>query len=135
MSNISIPADAVRILRNAVHTEIGQDAYEIQSVSETGQGDANPEQYAGPLKRFDAHRALLDAIGWRKPDSDEPVQIDAERHRAVLVSTLERRLAVERDLAHESDPSLKGADRQRQTAEGYARTIEGFLRTLYGHTS
>jgi hypothetical protein len=70
----------VGILRNALHTEIGQDTSDIQSVSEVGHGDLHAEEYDEPLGHFDAHRALLDAIGWAKLDRAEPVRIDLDQH-------------------------------------------------------
>jgi hypothetical protein len=129
MTTLTIPADVVGILRNALHTEIGQDASEIVRVSEDGHGDLHAEEYDKPLMDFDAHRALLDAIGWSKPDSDEAVQIDLEQHRWALLTTLARRLAVEHDLM-QSDQHMPGAEQQRETAMRFARPLEGFLPTL-----
>jgi hypothetical protein len=43
MTSLTIPADVVGILRNALHTEIGQDASEIVRVSEDGHGDLHAE--------------------------------------------------------------------------------------------
>jgi hypothetical protein len=129
MTTLTIPADVVTIVRNALHTDIGQDAYDIQGISETGHGDVNPEQYEELLKHFDAHRALLDVIGWGKPDSDEPVQIDPIQHQWALLTTLETRLEVEHDLM-QVEPHLKGAGPQRERATRYARMIESFLPTV-----
>lgn len=126
---IPIPPDVVEILRNALHTEIGQDASEIVRVSEDGRGDSHAEEYDKPLMDFDAHRALLDVIGWSKPDSDEAVPIDLEQHKWALLTTLKRRLAVEHDLM-QSDQRMQGAEQQRQTAMEFARPLEGFLPTL-----
>jgi hypothetical protein len=126
MTTLTIPADVVGILRNALHTEIGQDTSEIQSVSEAGHGDLHAEEYDEPLRHFDAHRELLDEIGRAKPDSDEPIQIDLAHHQWALLATLQSRLEVERDLM-QVEPHLKGAEGQRQRATRYARTIEGFL--------
>ncbi len=87
------------------------------------------EEYDKPLMDFDARRALLDVIGWSKPDSDEVVQIDLEQHKWALLTTLRRRLDVEHDLM-QSDPHMRGAEQQRQTAMDFARPLEGFLPTL-----
>ncbi len=126
---IPVPADVVGILRNALHTEIGQDTSEIVRVSEDGHGDLHAEEYDKPLLDFDAHRALLDAIGWSKPDSDEAVQIDLEQHKWALLTTLTRRLAVEHDLM-QSDQHMRGAEQQRQIATNFARPLEAFLPIL-----
>ena len=129
MTTLTIPADVVGILRNALHTEIGQDASEIDRVSEDGHGDLHAEEYDKPLMDFDAHRALLDAIGWSKPDSDEAAQIDLDQHKWALLTTLVRRLAVEHDLM-QSDQHASGAEHQRETAMRFARPLEAFLPTL-----
>lgn len=129
MRTVTIPADVVGILRNALHTEIGQDASEIVRVSEDGHGDLHAEEYDKPLLDFDAHRALLDVIGWSKPESDKAVQIDLDQHKWALLTTLTRRLAVEHDLM-QSDQHMPGAEQQRQTAMDFARPLESFLPTL-----
>jgi hypothetical protein len=126
---IPVPADVVGILRNALHTEIGQDTSEIETVSEDGHDDLHAAQYDEPLRHFDAHRALLDAIGWAKPDSDAAVQISLGQHKWALLTTLERRLAVEHNLM-QSDQHMRGAEQQRKTAMDFARPLEGFLPTL-----
>ncbi len=129
MRTVTTPADVVGILRNALHTEIGQDASDIQRVSEDGHGDLHAEEYDKPLLDFDAHRALLEVIGWSKPSSDEAVQIDLDRHKWALLTTLTRRLAVEHDLM-QSDQHMRGAEQQRQIALDFARPLEGFLPIL-----
>lgn len=129
MRTVTTPADVVGILRNALHTEIGQDASEIVLVSEDGHGDLHAEEYDKPLLDFDAHRALLDVIAWSKPDSDEAVQIDLDQHKWALLTTLTRRLAVEHDLM-QSDQHMRGAEQQRQIAMDFARPLEAFLPAL-----
>ncbi|HTB49789.1 MAG TPA: hypothetical protein VK701_02325 [Solirubrobacteraceae bacterium] len=129
MRTVTTPADVVGILRNALHTEIGQDASEIVRVSEDGHGDLHAQEYDKPLLDFDAHRALLDAIVWSKPDSDETMQIDLGQHKWALLTTLTRRLAVEHDLM-QSDQHMRGAEQQRQTAMDFARPLEAFLPIL-----
>lgn len=129
MTTLTIPADVVPILRNALHTEIGQDASEIVRVSEDGHGDLHAEEYDKPLLDFDAHRALLDVIGWNKSESDESVQIELDQHKWALLTTLTRRLAVEHDLM-QSDQHMRGAEQQRQIAMDFARPLEAFLPIL-----
>lgn len=129
MRTVTTPADVVGILRNALHTEIGQDASEIVRVSEDGHGDLHAEEYDKPLLDFDAHLALLDVIGWSKLDSDEAVQIDLDQHKWALLTTLTRRLAVEHDLM-QSDQHMRGAEQQRQIAMDFARPLESFLPIL-----
>jgi hypothetical protein len=129
MTTLTIPADVVGILRNALHTEIGQDTSEIESVCEDGYGDLHADEYDEPLRHFDAHRALLDAIGWSKPDSNQLVQIDLEQHQWALLTTLEHRLAVEHELM-QSDQDVPGGEQQRRIAMRFARPLEGFLPTL-----
>ncbi len=126
---IPVPTDVVGILRSALHTEIGRDASEIVRVSEDGHGDLHAEEYDKPLLDFDAHRALLNVIGWSKPDRDQMVQIDLEQHKWALLTTLVRRLTVEHDLM-QSDQHMRGAEQQRETAIRFARPLEGFLPTL-----
>ncbi len=132
MTTLTIPADVVGILRSALHTEIGQDASEIVRVSEDGHGDLHAGEYDKPLLDFDAHRALLDVIGWSKPDSDEAVQIDLDQHKWALLTTLASRLAVEHDLM-QSDQHMRGAEQQRQIAMDFARPLESFLPILRAH--
>ncbi len=129
MTTLTIPADVVTIVRNALHTELGQAASEIAAVSEEHERERYPERYEEPVAHFDAYRALLEAIGWGDTERPEPVQMDLAQHHWELLTALEARLEIERDYMAVS-PHLKGAERQRQTATRYARAIEGFLPTV-----
>lgn len=117
--NTTIPAQIVSVVRSAVLTELGEAADQITEASIVYEKERHPENFTAPLARFDAARALLEAIGW----SDVQRVIDLGTHRPALVRALEDRLRVERDFLNQR--STESAD--RDTTERTIEWIEGLL--------
>lgn len=117
---VTVPADFVGLLVEALLSEL---ILAAQHVEDAG---LDPASYPRPLARFDAIRALLDAIGWGEHDITE---IDLDDHQDVLARALAARLAMERDciIDAEGSPTARGAREQREHAHGYALQIERFM--------
>ncbi|HEV3047798.1 MAG TPA: hypothetical protein VGY13_10610 [Solirubrobacteraceae bacterium] len=114
----TIPADAVVQLREALHSELGNVAEELDAIvvtSERARDDWSP-----PVARFDRARALLDELGWKERD----VAVDLDRHRQVIVEALSEALEGDRYLMSEQG---RHAGRQRRNARARAATIEAFM--------
>jgi hypothetical protein len=125
-TTLTVPAEIAGHLRCGLHMELGHAAEEIATLSTLRDRESYPDWYAEPLQQLDAARALLDAVGWSLTDSPEPVEIDLDQHRPILVAALTGLLEIERDLV-DVDPSFEGAERQRKRASRAVREIEGFL--------
>jgi len=121
----NIPADAVAILRSALLSDLGVAAGELDEASLSHDKEHHPEWFLRPLAALDAQRAVLDLLGWREPDAQDPVPINLNAHRDVIAEAMRTRLEVERDYMNET--SVKGARQQRETATRNARVIEEFL--------
>lgn len=75
---------------------------------------AHPEWFTGLFERFDAVRALLDAVGWSMPGVKDlqGVEVDIDAHREELIRALKAQFAVEEDIRRElDDKNSKKADR------------------------
>ncbi len=121
-----IPAVAVAILRSALLSQLGIPAGELDEACMSPDKEKHPERFLEPLRALDAHRAVLDAIGWQEPDKQEPVSLDIDAHRAVIAQAMRTRLEVEHDYMNEH-ADVAGAKQQRHTAVHNARVIEEFL--------
>ena len=117
--NTTIPAQIVNVVRSAALTELGEAAAQIEEASIGYEKERHPENFAGPLKRFDETRALVDALGW----SDSERVIDLDVHGQALARALESRLITERYHSEEAstDPS------SRRATECVIRWLECFL--------
>jgi hypothetical protein len=115
MPTTHIPAVAVAILRSALLSQLGVPAGELDEACMSPNKEKHPERFLEPLQALDAHRVVLDAIGWQEPDKQEPVSLDIGAHRAVIAQAMRTRLEV------------KGAAQQRETASRNACVIEEFL--------
>lgn len=126
MPTTHIPAIAVAILRSALLSQLGVPAGELDEACMSPNKEKHPERFLEPVRVLDAHRAVLDAIGWQEPDKQEPVSLDIDAHRAVIAQAMCTRLEVEHDYMSEH-AEVAGAKQQRHTAVHNARIIEEFL--------
>lgn len=128
MSTIVVPASIVRHLRSALLSALGTAAALIEQASMRYEREKHPEWFTGPLGHFDAHRALLDVVGWGEPPAEQDTQVDLEAHRWAIVTAMRDRLEVEQDYLR-VDASAKDAGKQRNVAQHNAEAIESFLAT------
>lgn len=89
----TIPAEITQVVRSAVLTELGGAAADIEEASTTYEKEEHPDRFQEPLERFDALRALLNAIGW----ANVTVPIDLDEHGERLAHVLKERLELDRD--------------------------------------
>ncbi len=118
----TIPAEAVVRLREALHSELGNVAQELDEIVVTS-GRAH-DDWSPPVARFDRTRVLLDEIGWNERDPERDAEIDADQHGQVIVAALSDLLESERYLMAEEGPAV---EKQRQRASAHALTIETFM--------
>lgn len=118
---VRVPEDFMGLLVEALLSEL---ILAAQHVEDAG---LDPASYPRPLARFDAIRALLDALGWGEHGTAE---IDLDPQGDVLAQALAGRLAMERDsiIDAEGSPTARGAREQRERARGYVLQIERFMR-------
>jgi hypothetical protein len=119
---ISIPAEAVVQLREALYSELGKVAQELDEIVVTT-GRAQ-DDWSPPVARFDRTRALLDEIGWNERDPERDVEINPDRHRRVMVEALSEAREGEHYLMSEKG---EHAAQQRRNAHARAATIEAFM--------
>jgi hypothetical protein len=110
MSNVTIPAELVELLRDGLRSRLAVAAQQIANAD--GQLDAreHPERYRDPLRRIDALRALLEEIGWDTPPSN--LRIDLQTHGWALIEALGDEVNFYADTLREIDQD----DEQRDIA-------------------
>jgi hypothetical protein len=120
---ITIPADAVLRLREALYSQLGDVAEELAS-ADRRPGREVHDEWSEAVARFDRTRALLDEIGWSERDPERDVEVDLDRHRHVIVDALSDQLDAEHFLMAEHG---QAAEKQRQRARDHALTIASFM--------
>ena len=83
--SVALPAEAVALVRLGLLGELGETAWEISEAIGRAGYDEAAEWYAEPLKRQDAVRALLNAMGWENVEEPRPVMVYLDVHRDALV--------------------------------------------------
>jgi hypothetical protein len=71
-TTMTVPAEIVGHLRCGLHVELGHAAEEIATLSTLRDRESYPDWYAEPLRKLDAARVLLDAVGWSMIDTPSP---------------------------------------------------------------
>lgn len=102
-SKLTIPAELVRTLRIGLHSELGEAASEIDSISYQRGREQCPEWYEEPLIQLDCARALLDVIGWGETQQRVEVEIDLAEHHSALFGALRGQVLIHRDMIEEAD--------------------------------
>jgi len=118
----TIPAEAVVQLREALYSELGNVAQELDEIVVTA--ERVHDGWSDPVARFDRTRALLDEIGWNERDPERDAEINLDRHRQVIKEALSEALEGEHHLMSEKG---EGAVQQRSRARARAATIEAFM--------
>ena len=90
---ITIPAPLVPHARSGAHIALSLAAQGIVESAERPDRETHPERYAGPLRRFDGARELLNSMGWRSIAS--AVHVDESRAAALLEALREQAAIVE----------------------------------------
>jgi hypothetical protein len=122
---ITIPADAVLRLREALYSQLGDVAEELATVDRRPRADREQRnEWAEPVASFDRTRLLLDEIGWCDRDPERGAEIDLNQHRQIIKAALSADLDAEQYLMAEQG---HGAEKQRQRARGHILTIESFM--------
>jgi hypothetical protein len=119
-----IPAEAAVQLREALYSELGNVAQELDEIVVTN--ERAQDNWSEPVARFDRTRTLLDEIGWNERDHEHDVEINLDRHRQVIEESLSEALERERFLMSERG---EGAAQQRSRARARAATVEAFMAT------
>jgi hypothetical protein len=121
----TIDVDVLRLLREALYSELGGAAEDMATVSrEPTRGD----EWAEPVARFDRARALMDEIAWKAPKRERATTVDLATHRQAIETALQGDLDGQLDLAgRATEPAHR-----RETATTNAGVIERFLAALDG---
>lgn len=127
MQIIRVPAEVVKILREALLGQLGEPMAKLDDVSLLYEREKHPELFLSALQELDAYRTAIDEIGWGQPARQRPAIINLDAHRVPILTALHTQLEVERDYMRE-DLKARGARKQRKTARRNARIIERFLR-------
>jgi hypothetical protein len=128
MTAILIPAEAVVILRAAILGELYSPAERLCDVSQSWDRQKDPEGFLVPLAELDHCRATLDVLGWGEPEKQEPVSLDLDAHREVIVKALRVQLGVEHEYMQEdANADEEAVQRQYEIASHNARVIEAFM--------
>ncbi len=121
----TIPAVAVPRLREALYSELGNVAGELDEIVVTN--ERAQDDWSEPVARFDRARALLDVLGWNERDPERDVEVNLDRHREVIEDALSAELDRERFLTSEQGHA---AERQRRKARARALTIEAWAESV-----
>lgn len=111
-SKLTILAELVRTLRIGLHSELGEAASEIDSITYQPGREEYPEWHEDPLMQLDGARALLDVIGWGETQQPVAVEIDLADHYAALFGALRGQVLIHQDMIEEADQV--DADRAEQ---------------------
>lgn len=99
----NIPAHIGRLLRSGALMALSLAAQGVEQTASSNERATRPEAYEPDLKRFDAARALLDALGWQDTESEDVLTLDTGPHRPALAEAAQ--LAIEHD-----EPSAEDAE-------------------------
>jgi hypothetical protein len=120
---ITIPAEDVLRLREALYMQLGDIAEDLASAARPPGREASDE-WPKLVARFDRTRAVLDAIGWSERDPEADAALDLAVHRPTIVAALREDLETERDMMDTDN------ERQRERATTNAAAIERLLTEL-----
>jgi hypothetical protein len=128
--SVALPSEAVALVRLGSLGELGDAALEIsEAIGRTGYDQA-AKWYAETLKRQDAVRALLNAIGWENVEEPRPVTVYLDVHRDALARAMHNGLDDQRTRAMHPDTP----EEERTTAEANCALLEKLLAAIGGQT-
>lgn len=112
MHTITVPAQLVGVLRNGLHSEIGNAAESLAQVAGQADREQHPEWYREPIEYLDRTRALLDLIGWSATSPSDEVRVDLREHRETVLDGLDVAMIVgEADLKEAEKVDVERAAR------------------------
>ncbi len=126
--SVSLPSEAVALVRLGLLGELGETAGEISEAIGRAGYDEAAEWYAGPLKRQDAARALLNAMGWENVEEPRPVMVYLDVHRDALVRAMRNSHDDQRTRAMHPDTQ----EEERAAAEASCALLEKLLAAIGG---
>ena len=126
--SVALPSEAVALVRLGLLGELGEAAWEISEAVGRAGYDQAAKWYAEPLKRQDAVRALLDAMGWENVEEQRPVTVYLDVHRDALVRAMRNSLDDQRTRAMHPDTP----EEERATAEASCALLEKLLAAIGG---
>ena len=94
MHTIIVPAQLVGVLREGLHSEIGNAAEAIAQAADQADRERRPEAYREPFGHLDRTRALLDLIDRSTPHPAIAVRVDLCEHREAVLGALDVALIV-----------------------------------------
>ena len=128
--SVALPSEAVALVRLGSLGELGDAALEIsEAIGRTGYDQA-AKWYAETLKRQDAVRALLNAIGWENVEEPRPVTVYLDVHRDALARAMHNGLDDQRTRAMHPDTP----EEERATAEANCALLEKLLAAIGDRT-
>jgi hypothetical protein len=131
MTTIAVSGPALRALRSALLSELGDVGEEIERASIHREMERDAQSFLRPLARLDQLRAALELIGWSETEPEAERRLALAPHRLSILPALQARLEVERDYAR-SNADQAGAARQRAGAREQIALIEELLAQLGG---
>ena len=130
VASVSLPSEAVALVRLGLLGELGETAGEISDAIGRAGYDEAAEWYAGPLKRQDAARALLNAMGWENVEELRPVMVYLDVHRDALVRAMRNSHDDQTTRAMHPDTP----EEEHTTAEANCALLEKLLAAIGGQT-
>jgi hypothetical protein len=125
---VTLHAKAVTLVRLGLLGELGNAAEAINEAIGREGYDKAAEWYAEQLKRQDATRALLDAMGWENVENPRPVTVYLDVHRDALLHAIRNNLDQQITVAGHPDMS----DEKRAAAEASRALLEKLLAAIGG---
>jgi len=102
-TTLTIPADAVPVVRKALFCLMGDGAEEIsRPLPEVGH-ELHPEWFAKGRLRLERVFVLLDLIGWAEGEQRRQVEVDVDNHGVTLRDAADGYLPVLEDRLKEAD--------------------------------
>jgi hypothetical protein len=125
--SVTLPAEAVALVRSGSLGELGRTAGEIKEAA-IRRDQPFRWAYREPLGRVDATRVLLDEIGWDAVEKQQPVRVYLDIHRDALLRAVRRELDSQTRRAE--DPNTP--DEARASAEASRALLETLLAAIGG---
>src|SRR6202042_42341 len=103
---ITIPPDALPLVRAGAYDLIEDAADAISAVADTRDREDRPERLQAPFEWLARVRALLDAIGWRASETAK-VTVSFAEHGATLCEAVDGIFTVMVDALEEADNATR----------------------------
>jgi hypothetical protein len=124
---VTLPAEAVALVRSGSLGELGRAAGEIKDAT-VRRDQPFRWAYREPLGRQDATRVLLDELGWDDLEKQRPVRVYLDIHRDAVLRAVRRELDSQTRRAEDPDTP----DEARASAEASRALLETLLAAMGG---